>query len=227
MVHVVRDCRYRKADQDLGKGELLIMQRDDIRKTVTAQFYQSLAESGVQITSIPQNELQALTNALADGVFAALAALDAHQDTQLGNNIAGAARGVAPQGANPNQPPNQSPNQPNVGNYQETLLWRGRPYLTLGTVYELTSQRLRILTGLLTNNVDEVELIRVHDTQVKQHIGERMLNVGDIVVFADDNTSPELVLNNVQNPLEVRELIRKAVLEERARRGLTYREVMR
>ena len=45
--------------------------------------------------------------------------------------------------------------------------------------------------------------------------------------YADDNTSPELVLDNVQNPVEVRELIRKAVLEERARRGLTYREVMR
>lgn len=199
------------------------MQRDDVRKTVTAQFYQSLAESGVQITSIPQHELQAITNALADGVFAALAALDAHQDAQLGNNIAGAARGVAPQGANPNQ----APNQPNVGNYQETLLWRGRPYLTLGTVYELTSQRLRVLTGLLTNNVDEIELIRVHDTEVKQHIGERLLNVGDIHIFADDNTSPELILNNVQNPIEVREVIRKAVLEERARRGLTYREVMR
>jgi Bacterial PH domain len=199
------------------------MQRDDVRKTVTAQFYQSLAESGVQIKSIPQNELQALTNALADGVFAALAALEAQQDSKLGNKIAGTTAAVAAQAT----APNQAPNQPNVGNYQETLLWRGRPYLTLGTVYELTSQRLRILTGLLTTNLDEVELIRVHDTQVKQHIGERMLNVGDIIVFSDDNTSPELVLNNVQNPMEVREVIRKAVLEERARRGLTYREVMR
>lgn len=192
------------------------MQRDDVRKAVTAQFYQSLSESGVQITAIPQNQLQAVVNALADGVFAAIAAVEAQTDT-LTNNVAGATRAAAP----------QSSAAPNVGNYAETLLWRGRPYLTLGTVYELTSQRIRILTGMLTNNVDEVELIRVHDTQVKQHIGERMLNVGDIHIFSDDNTSPELVLNNVQNPMEVRELIRKAVLEERSRRGLTYREVMR
>ncbi|MFN8495114.1 MAG: PH domain-containing protein [Caldilineaceae bacterium] len=192
------------------------MQRDDVRKAVTAQFYQSLSESGVQITALPQNQLQAVVNALADGVFAAMAAVEAQTDT-LTSNVAGATRAAAP----------QSSATPNVGNYPETLLWRGRPYLTLGTVYELTSQRLRVLTGMLTNNVDEVELIRVHDTQVKQHIGERMLNVGDIHIFADDNTSPELVLNNVQNPMEVRELIRKAVLEERARRGLTYREMMR
>jgi hypothetical protein len=192
------------------------MQRDDVRKAVTAQFYQSLSESGVQITAIPQNQLQAVVNALADGVFAAIAAVEAQTDT-LTNNVAGATRAAAP----------QSSTAPNVGNYAETLLWRGRPYLTLGTVYELTSQRLRILSGIFGNSVEEIELIRVHDTQVKQHLGERMLNVGDIHIFSDDNTTPELVLNNVQNPIEVRELVRKAVLEERSRRGLTYREVMR
>ena len=192
------------------------MQRDDVRKTVTAQFYQSLSESGVQITALPQNQLQAVVNALADGVFAALAAVDAAHDVALGNNIAGAPRGMSPQDAVPDTTP-----------HVEQLLWRGRPYLTLGTVYELTTQRLRVLKGLLTNNVDEIELIRVHDTEVKQHIGERILNVGDIVIFSEDTTSPELVLDNVQNPVEVREMIRKAILEERTRRGLTYREVMR
>jgi len=192
------------------------MQRDEIRKTVTAQFYQSLSESGVQVTAIPQNQLQAIVNGLADGVFAALAAVDAAHDTLAGNNITGAARAANAQAAPQDAVP-----------HQEQLLWRGRPYLTLGTVYELTTQRIRVLRGMLTNNVDEVELIRVHDTEVKQHVGERILNVGDIIIFADDNTSPELTLDNVQNPVEVRELIRKAVLEERTRRGLTYREVMR
>jgi len=192
------------------------MQRDEIRKTVTAQFYQSLSESGVQVTAIPQNQLQAIVNGLADGVFAALAAVDAAHDTLTGNNIAGAARAANAQAAPQDAVP-----------HQEQLLWRGRPYLTLGTVYELTTQRIRVLRGMLTNNVDEIELIRVHDTEVKQHVGERILNVGDIVIFSDDNTSPELQLDNVQNPVEVRELIRKAVLEERTRRGLTYREVMR
>ena len=57
------------------------MQRDDVRKVVTAQFYQSLSESGVQISAIPQNQLQAVVNSLADGVFAALAALEANSDT--------------------------------------------------------------------------------------------------------------------------------------------------
>ena len=72
------------------------MQRDDVRKAVTAQFYQSLSESGVQITAIPQNQLQAVVNALADGVFAAIAAVEAQTDT-LTNNVAGATRAAAPQ----------------------------------------------------------------------------------------------------------------------------------
>src|SRR4029079_8898630 len=144
------------------------------------------SESGVEITAIPQNQLQAIVNALADGVFAALAAVDTAHDALLGNNIAGAARGVTAQGAPQDAVP-----------HQEQLLWRGRPYLTLGTIYELTTQRIRVLRGLLTNNVDEVELIRVHDTEVKQHVGERILNVVDIVIFSDDNTSPELILDNV------------------------------
>lgn len=43
------------------------MPQKEIRSAVTAQFYQSLAESGVEITAIPQAQLQAMVNALADG----------------------------------------------------------------------------------------------------------------------------------------------------------------
>jgi hypothetical protein len=35
---------------------------------------------------------------------------------------------------------------------------------------------------------------------------------------------PEVVLNNVRNPVDVREMIRKATQEEKQRRGLRYRE---
>ena len=109
---------------------------------------------------------------------------------------------------------------------EEKEIWRGRPYLTVGTVYELTTQRIRVLRGILGNRVEEVELVRVRDTKFKQHLGERMLDVGDITVISTDPTMPELVLNNVKNPIEVRELIRKAVIEEKNRRGLRYREEM-
>lgn len=190
------------------------MQRDDVRKTVTAQFYQSLSESGVEITAIPQSQLQTLVNALADGVFAALAAVDAESDKIASPNL-GVSRSASTM-------PVSEPQA--LGEVEETLLWRGRPYLTIGTVYELTSQRLRIIRGILGNQVEEIELIRVRDTRVKQHLGERALNVGDVTILSNDTTAPEIILNNVNDPLAVRELIRKAVQAEKERRGLRYRE---
>jgi len=190
------------------------MQRDEVRKTVTAQFYQSLSESGVEITAIPQSQLQAVVNALADGVFAALAAVDAESDTMVNSNL------VASRSASPVQM-----DEPQVlGEVEETMLWRGRPYLTIGTVYELTTQRLRIIRGILGNQVEEIELIRVRDTRIKQHLGERALNVGDVTILSNDTTAPEIILNNVNDPLAVRELVRKAVQAEKERRGLRYRE---
>jgi uncharacterized membrane protein YdbT with pleckstrin-like domain len=111
-----------------------------------------------------------------------------------------------------------------VRSSEEVTLWTGRPYLTIGTRYQLTSQRLRIFRGVLGQQIEEIELIRVRDTKVKQHAGERMLNVGDITIYSADPSTPEVVLHNVRHPVEVRELIRRAVMDEKARRGMYYRE---
>ncbi|MEZ4726774.1 MAG: PH domain-containing protein [Caldilineaceae bacterium] len=184
------------------------MQRDEVRRVMTSEFQRSLAESGTQITAVPQNQLQAIVNAMADGVFAAIAAVE---DEEM--HMAAPARSTLGE-------PMMTEDAP------EQQLWRGRPYLTIGTVYEVTTQRIRVIKGLLGNHIDEVELVRVRDTRVKQHVGERMLDVGDITILSNDPSNPELVLNNVKNPIEVRELIRNAVIKEKERRGLRYREDM-
>jgi hypothetical protein len=187
------------------------MQRDEIRRLISSEFQRSLAETGTQITALPANQLQALVHAIADSVFAAIAAVE---DEEVA--MPAAVRSIA--GANGE--PAMTENVP------EEQLWRGRPYLTIGTVYEITTQRVRVIKGLLGNHIDEVELVRVRDTRVKQHVGERMLDVGDITIISNDPSNPELVLNNVKNPIEVRELIRNAVNKEKDRRGLRYREDM-
>lgn len=190
------------------------MHRDEMRQLVTGQFYQSLGESGVAVNSIPPDQLKAIVTAVADGVFAALASIDTESN--------------GPNGADPDpQTATAATAAPAPGqSAEERMLWRGRPYLTLGTRYELTTQRLRILRGLLNNMVEEIELVRVRDTKVKQHMGERLINVGDITIFSADQTAPTIELRNVTDPMGVRELIRKATMEERERRGLRYREDM-
>src|SRR4051794_24632266 len=131
------------------------MDRNQLRQVVTTQFYQSLAETGVEVKSIPQSELQGIITALADSLFAALGAVDDH------------TRGPIP---------SEQANVPNAAatddpTFEEKLLWRGRPYLTIGTIYELTTQRIRIVQGLFGQTAQEIELVRVKDTTVKQHVG--------------------------------------------------------
>lgn len=176
------------------------MQREEMRRVISSRFYQSLAESGVEVTAVPQNQLQAIVNALADGLFEAINTLDDGADEEIPAQV--------------------------DAEEEERLLWSGKPYLSIGVRYELTSQRLRVSRGLLGRSVDELELVRIRDTSITQHLGERALNVGDITVISNDPSHPELKLHNVRHANEVRELIRKAVMAERKRRGFAYREEM-
>lgn len=194
------------------------MQRDEVRRVIDEQFHNSLAASGVQITAIPEPQLRVLVEAMADSIFATLAAIEEEGDQPVLTPT------MPTSNARPPTPDEPGPTSPEGHTDAETIIWRGRPYLTIGTRYELSTQRLRVYRGILSNRIEEIELIRVKDSRVKQHAGERMLNVGDISIFSADPTTPLLVLQNVSRPIEVRELLRKAVMDEKSRRGLYYRE---
>jgi hypothetical protein len=191
------------------------MQRDEVRKIVSEQVYNSITASGVEISAIPSGQLRVLVDAMADGVFAALAALESEGDVPI----------PAPNAASrPPTPDEPGPINPAGDQAEEVHLWHGRPYLSIGVRYELTTQRIRVYRGIFSNRLEEIELIRVKDSKVKQHMGERMLNIGDVTIISADSSTPEIMLHNVHDPIEVRELLRKAVMNEKARRGLYYRE---
>ena len=175
------------------------MNKDQIRDTVNRTFYSSLEESGTEINALPPGQLQALVRAVSDSIYAVMEGLDNHSPSTGALNSGN-------------------------GDEEETLLWTGKPLMTLGERYELTTQRLRIFRGVFARDLEEIDLVRVRDTKVKQHLGERMAGVGDVTVFSTDANNPEIVLNNVKDPIEVRETIRKAYLAEQDRRGLRFRE---
>jgi hypothetical protein len=184
------------------------MQREEVRRIVIAQFYESLAASGVEVTAIPQVQMQAIVGALADGLIAALAALE-DEETRLAT---AAPRAIA--------------SGPATAAATEMLLWSGRPYLSIGIRYEVTSQRLRVIRGLIGRDLEEIELVQVRDIDASQNVGERMLNIGDVRIISNDPTRSEIVLSNIHDPLGVREIIRKAVMAEKQRLGFHYQEEM-
>jgi hypothetical protein len=106
----------------------------------------------------------------------------------------------------------------------EKVLWEGRPYLSISVQYQITNERVRIIEGTLMKQRRDIELIRIKDVDHKQNLTERAMNIGDIFIHSSDPSDPEIVLSNVSNPVEVHEILRRAVLNARKRHKFTFRE---
>jgi len=109
---------------------------------------------------------------------------------------------------------------------EEDFIWKGRPFLSLVENYLITSERIKIVTGLIGREVENYELIRIQDIDYKQGFNERIFGIGDVTIRGHDASDPKFVLRNVSNPEEVYEILRKAWLEARKRHGLEFREFM-
>ena len=82
----------------------------------------------------------------------------------------------------------------------------------ISTRYRLTTHRLFKETGILSRSLNEIELVRVDDVAVRQNILQRIFNVGIVTVIAPhDQTEPRLELVGIENPIEVKEMIRNHV----------------
>ncbi|MBK9713526.1 MAG: PH domain-containing protein [Kouleothrix sp.] len=180
------------------------MSIDQHRAMLTGRIWQSIAQSGVDLSSLAREQQERLVGAIADGVLVGV-------DDLLGQ-IAPAA------------PPADAadPEDPSA----ERTLWEGRPFLSLTERYTVTSERVRIQRGLLGKDFEEIELIRLQDIDRGQSAGERLLNIGDISLRSADPSKPTAVLRNVGSPDEVHEIIRRAWLEARKRYGFQFREQM-
>jgi hypothetical protein len=105
-----------------------------------------------------------------------------------------------------------------------TLPWVLWSWLSLrATKMTLTSQRLRIRTGVLSTHLDELELYRVRDSSLAQSFWQRLVGVGDVVLDTTDASTPRVVLRHLKDAPNVREILRAQV--ERVRRVQRVREI--
>ena len=82
------------------------------------------------------------------------------------------------------------------------------------------------MEGILGKERYDIELVRIQDVDHKQNLAERTLNIGDVKINSHDPTYPEVVLYNVSDPIEVHEILRRAILKARKKYNLSYREEM-
>ncbi|MGJ8726385.1 MAG: PH domain-containing protein [Roseibacillus sp.] len=90
--------------------------------------------------------------------------------------------------------------------------WSVWKYLTIRCrVYQLTSERLRLFEGVLNQEIGEVELYRVKDTNILRPFWLRVFGLSTIKADTSDRTHPVVTLEAIRDGVRVRELFRKQV----------------
>jgi hypothetical protein len=176
---------------------------EQMKTQARERVWKSMAKSGHPPASIPADELETLVDALLDGVMVLVD--EALEDVGL---------------------PSRSSGVGNVLESDEEVLWEGRPFLSVVTSYQITTERVRIVHGLLGKERDDIELIRIQDLDFHQSVTERALGIGDILIKSADPSLPETSLNNIKQPNEVHEILRRAMLNARKRFRYSVHEEM-
>jgi uncharacterized membrane protein YdbT with pleckstrin-like domain len=102
-------------------------------------------------------------------------------------------------------------------------LWK---WLMLRTrEYEVTTERIRIRSGLFSKRTEELELYRVKDYALLEPFWLRLFKAGDIQLITHDTSNPLLVLEGVPNAVSLLNDIRKSVEICRERKRVRLAEL--
>jgi uncharacterized membrane protein YdbT with pleckstrin-like domain len=74
--------------------------------------------------------------------------------------------------------------------------------------YRITDQRVVIESGVLSRQIEEIDMRNVEDLLFRQSLLERMLGIGDITLVSADRTAANVRLVGLEKPRDLRELIR-------------------
>lgn len=94
------------------------------------------------------------------------------------------------------------------------------------TRYAMSEDRLFTSVGLLSLKDDEVLLYRVRDIDTSRSLWQRLFGVGTVTIMSSDKSMPNMVLKNIKNPMDVKELIHAQVEDMKIRRRVRFGEIM-
>jgi len=187
----------------------------ELRARVRGRVWQAFAECGATSPAdggdltLTKDKVEALVDAIADGVLAEIDSADAAARAMSAEAASVAGTDASQQASEP-----------------EETLWQGRPFLSVVEDYMITSERIRVVRGLLGKEREDIELLRVQDVDHSQRVLQRLLGLGDITVRSADLSNPTVTLRNVRSPMKVHEILRRAMLEARKRGSFSFREEM-
>ena len=91
--------------------------------------------------------------------------------------------------------------------------------------YEVTSERVKITTGLFSRQTNELELYRVRDYSVVEPFWLRLVGCGNVVLVTADRTTPHFALRAVPHAATLKDQIRTHTELMRQRRGVRDLEI--
>ena len=99
-------------------------------------------------------------------------------------------------------------------------------YLKVSTTkYVLTSERLRVTTGVLSTRTEDLELRRVRDSVILRPFWARVAGLGDVQILSADSSTPRVTLHAIRDPDGVQAMIRSHVQTQWARFGVRQMEL--
>ncbi|MCI8823493.1 MAG: PH domain-containing protein [Lachnospiraceae bacterium] len=112
------------------------------------------------------------------------------------------------------------------------ILWSDRKRWTfLGlpwtfTKYTCTAEKFIVESGIFSTKEEEIRLYRILDLTLERSFWQRIFGLGTICCDTVDKSSPRLVIKNIKNPRNVKELVSEAVEKERMKKRVSSRELM-
>ena len=94
------------------------------------------------------------------------------------------------------------------------------------TTYTLTDEKLIIKKGFLSIVEEEIQLYRILDITLRRSLFQRIFKTGTIHCCSADKTTPEFYIEDILNPVDVKELLVRKVEEKREEKGITGSEFL-
>lgn len=99
-------------------------------------------------------------------------------------------------------------------------------YLKVSTTkYVLTTERLRVTTGILSTITEDLELRRVRDSIILRPFWARLAGLGDVQILSADASTPRVVLHAIKDPDGVQAKIRSIVQTQWAKFNVRQMEI--
>ena len=111
---------------------------------------------------------------------------------------------------------------------EKDILWKDRKHIGLVpgpfTKYYIADSRLIIETGFLKTVIEETLLYRIVDITMEQPLFRKMFGTGTLRLKTRVDDTPEIILQDIIDPRETRDLISKLVEESRQSQKIIGKE---